>query len=401
MPNGLAAIIKKEFIRFFTDRRMFITTVIMPGLMIYVIYSFIGVAATNMISSDSGYQPSIYAVNMPASAKALFSQANISPTEIPAAQADSIKQQIQDRTADLLVIFPDGFDATLANRESTGVAAYTPPNIAIYSNSTNTESGAANALVTALLNTYNTPVITINATVDSGDLATEQDSIGTLFSSILPLLMLIFLYSGCVGVAPESIAGEKERGTIATLLVTPLRRWQLALGKVISLGLIALLAGASSFLGILLSVPKLLNSALAGADGSTTDPLISANLYSAGDYLMLLVIILSTVLLFIGLISIISAWARTVREANTMMLPFMIIIMLVGVMGIFTQGGQSSPFLYLIPVYNSVESLVGVFSFNASPLFVTLTVCMNLLVTAACVFALTKMFNNEKVIFSR
>jgi len=396
MPKGLAAIIKKEFIRFFTDRRMVITTVIMPGLMIYLIYSFIGVFATNMTSTDNNYQPSIYTINTPASAKTLFSQANISPTEIPASQEDSIKQQIQDKTADLLVVFPDGFDATIANHAGTDSTAYTPPNIEIYSNSARTESDSANTTVTALLNTYNTPVITINAAGNTADLATQQDSIGTMFSSILPLLMLIFLYSGCVGVAPESIAGEKERGTIATLLVTPLRRWQLALGKVISLGLIALLAGASSFLGIILSVPKLLNSALAG-----TGTQISVNLYGAGDYVMLLVVILSTVLLFIGLISIISAYARTVREANTMMLPFMIVIMLVGVMGIFTQGAQSSPFYYLIPVYNSVESLVGVFSFNASPLLVLITVLMNLAATALCVLALSKMFNSEKVIFSR
>ena len=42
---------------------------------------------------------------------------------------------------------------------------------------------------------------------------------------------------------------EKERGTIATLLVTPMKRGQLAMGKIISLGIIGLLSGISSFVG--------------------------------------------------------------------------------------------------------------------------------------------------------
>jgi ABC-type Na+ efflux pump permease subunit len=59
---------------------------------------------------------------------------------------------------------------------------------------------------------------------------------------ILPFLILSFLFSGCLAVTPESIAGEKERGTIATLLVTPIKRRELAIGKIISLSILATLA---------------------------------------------------------------------------------------------------------------------------------------------------------------
>ena len=66
---------------------------------------------------------------------------------------------------------------------------------------------------------------------------------------MMPLLILVFLFSGCMAIAPESIAGEKERGTIATILVTPIRRSELALGKIFSLSIIALLSGLSSTVG--------------------------------------------------------------------------------------------------------------------------------------------------------
>lgn len=71
-----------------------------------------------------------------------------------------------------------------------------------------------------------------------------------IFSSMLPMLLMIFLFTGCMSVAPESIAGEKERGTIATLLVTPVKRSHIAIGKIIALSIIALLSGISSTLGI-------------------------------------------------------------------------------------------------------------------------------------------------------
>lgn len=73
---------------------------------------------------------------------------------------------------------------------------------------------------------------------------------------MLPMLLMLFLFSGCMAVAPESIAGEKERGTIATLLVTPMKRSDLAIGKILALALIALLSGISSALGTVLALPQ-------------------------------------------------------------------------------------------------------------------------------------------------
>ena len=70
------------------------------------------------------------------------------------------------------------------------------------------------------------------------DMATEEDLSAQVFSMMVPMLLMIFLFSGCMAVAPESIAGEKERGTIATLLVTPVKRSHLAVGKIISLSVI-------------------------------------------------------------------------------------------------------------------------------------------------------------------
>jgi sodium transport system permease protein len=394
--SGLIAIIKKEFTRFFTDKRMVLTALLLPGLMIYLMYSFMGNALENMLNVDEDYVPTIYAVNLPTSIQDVFEAGDIATTSASAEEAAGIKEQITNKEADILLVFPEDFDTTLEERTTLEPAQYIPPGVQIYYNSTRIESGTTYGVITQLLDAYKTaltPSFDINNDpAVKFDLVTERDETGFTFASMLPMLIIIFLYSGCMSIAPESIAGEKERGTMATMLITPLARWELALGKVISLGFISLLSGLSSFIGIMLSLPAMMESG-----GSSNNALI----YGLGDYAILLGVTLSTVLVFISLISIISAYARTVKEANSLMMPLMIVVMLVGILGMFSTGAVQDLWYYLIPVYNSVQCLIGVFSFTAAPLFVTVTIIVNLVVSGICIVALTKMFNSEKILFGR
>jgi sodium transport system permease protein len=395
--SGLIAIIRKEFTRFFTDRRMVLTTLLLPGLMIFVIYSFMGNAISSMFTVDEDYVPVAYAVNPPPSVKALADEAGLPLVTLPADEIDTTKELIADKEVDLLAVFPEGFDETIGQTVSEGKGTQVTPQIELYYNSTRTESGTQYATMNALLDGYKNalmPLFSVNAGEGVYDLVTERDRAGFTFASLLPLLIIIFLFSGCMGIAPESIAGEKERGTIATMLVTPLARWELALGKVISLGFIALLAGISSFVGVMLSLPRMMG-------GATGESGVSAAVYGVSDYAMLLAVTLSTVLVFVGLIAVISAFARSVKEAGTLVMPLMILVMLVGALGMFSQEAPMEPWLYLIPVYNSVQSMVGIFTFSATPLLASITVAVNVAVCALCVFALTRMFNNERIMFAR
>ena len=250
-------------------------------------------------------------------------------------------------------------------------------------------------MFTGLLDAYEAQLANkfdINAGGDTYNLASEKDTAGTYFASLMPLLLMIFLYSGCVAVAPESIAGEKERGTIATMLITPIHRGDIAVGKILALAVVALLSGASSAVGTVLSLPKLM--------GAASDEL-SANIYGAQDYLLLAAVILSTVLLLVTLISILSTFAKTVKEAQTYVMPLMILVMVLGVTAMFGGGAKTELWYYLIPLYNSVQCMVGVFSFSTVTTGVAAALAANAVYTVLGVFVLTRMFNNEKIIFSR
>jgi sodium transport system permease protein len=222
------------------------------------------------------------------------------------------------------------------------------------------------------------------------DLATKEDTAGTVFASLLPMLLLIFLFSAVISIAPESIAGEKERGTIATLLVTPTKRGHIAMGKIFALSIIALLSGASSAIGTILSMPSL----MAASDN------IDGSVYSVVDYLLLAVVILSTVLVFVTVVSLISAYAKSIKEATTLATPLTIVVMIVGITAMFGNGASAKLYQYCIPAYNSVQSMVRIFQFHATPPTMLLTVGSNLVFTLLGVFILTKMFESERIIFS-
>lgn len=388
--SNIGAIIRKEFNRFFTDRRLVMTAIILPGLMIYLLYSFMGSAMSDMYSVEDDFAPTVYAVNAPASIAALAQEAGMTLTDVSPQEAEGVRAQIVDKQAELLAVFPADFDAQ--------VAAYAPgageaPNIELYYNSTDADSSQAHAMFAALLDGYESSLVNkfdVNRGIDA-DLASERDTAGQIFSSMLPLLMMVFLFSGCMAVAPESIAGEKERGSIATLLVTPLGRGELAMGKVISLGCISLLSGASSFLGTMLSLPKLMGAG---------DVALEAAAYGAGDYAALFAVIASTVLLLTGMIAVLSAFAKTVKEASMLVMPLMIVSMLVGVTSMFGDVHAQLGW-YCIPLYNSVQCMSGVLAFSASAAAVGVTVAVNLALAACMTLILRRLFNSESVMFSR
>ena len=78
----------------------------------------------------------------------------------------------------------------------------------------------------------------------------------------------------------------------------------------------------------------------------------------------------------------------------------MIASMLIGLTGMFGSTAQN-PALYLIPIYNSVQSMIGIFSFEANIVHMLITVGVNVIFTGLGVFVLTRMFNSEKIMFNK
>jgi sodium transport system permease protein len=397
MKSNTLTIIKKEFARFFGDRQLLFTTVIMPGLLIYIIYSFMGMGMKKMANEGANEDVILQVENLPESMLPILKEIP-NTTLMPMPLLEDDVKNLENKDLDVVLMrFPEAFDEKVAAFDpQSGMAA---PTVEIYYNSANNASSRVYHIIEASLSAYEDQLsnrFDINR-ADSEeaqfDMANKDDVLGSILSKLIPMLILMMLFSGVMAIAPSSIAGEKERGTIATLLVTPLKRNELALGKVVSLSGIALLSGISSFIGIVLSLPKMIQADEAGIE-------LGLN-YTSADYTVLLLIILSSVLIMASAVSLLSALAKDVKNAGTMITPFMLVVMFCGLTPMFQSGTPESLTAYLIPFYNSIQVMTAVFAHEMRWMPVIVTLAANVVYTGFAVWGLTRMFNSEKVMFSK
>ncbi|MDR2570910.1 MAG: ABC transporter permease [Oscillospiraceae bacterium] len=393
--NNIWTIMSKEFARFFGDKRMIIMTII-PAVLIYVVYTLMGTMLTNAFTADDDHTPLVYAINPPSS---ITTAIQLQPMDIALQtttinEIEAIKEKIINKEADLLMIFQTDFD-TAVEAYDVRTASGPAPNIEMYFLSTEPNSAAAYHMMNQILDAYEDSLsnkFDINRDIEDADLATPEDVMASVISTMMPMLLMIFLYSGSMGLALESITGEKERGTLATLLVSPLKRSQLAIGKILSLAVLSFLSGIITVIATILSLPNLM-----GAGGDIADTAI----YSATDYTLLALVILTVLLLIVTLISMVSAFSKTVKEAGQAQFPLMIIIMLVGVTGMFGAGAQTDPIYFIIPLYSSVQSMSGIFAMDYSTTNIIISCLSSMIYAGLGGYILTKMFNSENIMFSK
>lgn len=382
--HSIVIILKKELRRYFTDVRM-LFGIFLPGLLIFCLYSLMGNFMGQNSSADIK-EFSMVVENEPTQLVDIFKTGfdgyEIKYVEEPLTK-EVILKKIEDQELDLYVSYPEEF-------LSPSISSI--PNVDIYFNSVSDASMLAYTMYTGILNAFEEAqqpnYFDINNRDQKYDLAKEEDLTVRIFTMMLPFLLITFLFSGAMGICSESIAGEKERGTIATLLVTPTKRSHIAIGKVSALGITALTSALVSFAGLVASLPRLVGRNL------------SLSAYNASTIFMLLIVIVLTVLLFTVALTMVSTFAKSVKEASSLSIPVMILVMLLGATSFMGTTAQSNPAMYLIPVYSAIQSLTGILSMTLSPACFTLFIVSTIVYIALGVFALTKMFNSEKIIFN-
>lgn len=384
-------IVKKELKRFFTDKRM-IMSLILPGVLIFVLYSLMGNFIGKAITPADDYEYVICVENESVTLDGYLSTLGFKYKKVNAPREEAEKKLV-DKEIDLYVSFSEDFDDAGADKAGK--------NVVIEYNSAKRESAKIySALQTVYMQNSVASVdynYAINAGVENPDMATEEDVVKMILTMFMPFILMVFLVTGSVSVASESIAGEKERGTIATLLVTPVKREYIALGKIIALTVTSLFSSLVSFVGIMASLPNLLQLERIGDVTS-----IDLSVYGASTFVGILGIILITVMMFTMIMSVLSTFARSVKEATQFVTPAMIVVMLASVTSMIGGGkAVTNPALYLIPIYNCAQCLTMLFSGEFYGLCYLFTILSDALFVVLGVVLLAKMFNNEKIMLNK
>lgn len=230
------------------------------------------------------------------------------------------------------------------------------------------------------------------------DASKPQETASGQLAFIIPMFLLQFIMAGSMATAIDSTAGEKERGTLEVLLVSPVRRPEVVVGKLLATTVMALTSAAFGVVGLLLSGPigRLVSPGTPGRMASGMGGQLS--LTPSGAALLLLMAVSAALLISALLISV-SIFARSYKEAQTYIAPITILIVLPAVGLQFADFIGRSAALYSIPVVNAMVVILDIVKGSPSARMALLAVVVNLVFTGILVLLAVRSFGREQVIF--
>ncbi|TSJ40108.1 ABC transporter permease [Fluviicola chungangensis] len=183
--------------------------------------------------------------------------------------------------------------------------------------------------------------------LEHSNVASSKEMIGKLAGGFLPYLFIAFGFMGCMFPAIDLFTGEKERSTIETLLTTPVPRWKILFGKMGVVVLSGLLAATFNLLGIYLSIEVL---------NIVKDPVVLQaikDILSPTFIIMLYALLCPLIIFFAGIMIPIAVRAKSFKEAQSIISPLNLLIILPAMVGFF-PGVELNEVTALIPVVNIV-----------------------------------------------
>jgi sodium transport system permease protein len=381
------------------DRRTIISMIVVPVLVMPMLMFGVGTLMFKTMTKARQEVPHVMIIggeNSPKVRSALHAAKNL---QIVPATEDFTNQIVEKRVRAVVKLPPD-FDATIACGEKAEVEIYE------YAGEIKSGFAAENlnsffrnlydATVRERLESRGVPVEVLKPfTIHLQNVAPPAKVTGSLLGGMLPYIIIILCMTGAMYPAIDLTAGEKERGTMETILCCPVGRTELVLGKF----LMVLTASVGTVVLSLLSMGATLQLAkrvLAGsAPRGALQNVATIDIGGlAGVFLMLLpvAVMLSAALLMVGLFS------KSFREAQSYCGPLMLVV-IVPAIAAMLPGVDLNASLAVVPLLNvslvCKEMISGTWHWN----YILLIFGSACLYAAAALAAAVWMFHREEVLF--
>lgn len=396
-------IVKKELDKIFKSPRLIFSTFLLPALLIFVMYTLMGSSAKDQSNKQLSHEYKIVVLNESEEFTKIINSVTSNTqnkikleihdgavskemlekgTDLYNEMYDSIKKE----ESDLWVYLPANFDEVSA-ATNKGEAQ-----VLMFTHSKNEYSSLAQSMLEGIFNSVASSHNEYKILSTTSDVADEKEKGSTIMAMMAPMLIMTFIFAGALSIGADSIAGEKERGTIATMLMTPISKNQIIMGKIISAIIITIIASLCSFVGLIAS----LKNYIAGF----SDAGVTLNLTPV-TVVQLLIIIVLVSLIAVSLFLVASTYAKTTKEATMYAMPVYIIGIISGVFTMFDNSVPSNVLPYLIPVYNLTLGLKGIFMNELGFSFFMVILGSNIVYVTLIILLVKQMFKSERIMFSR
>mgnify|MGYP000657023399 FL=1 len=402
---GFKVILSKELKRVFGDKKMVFSLFILPIILIAGIYGMMFFLVDKQKSSINEHVSEVFVQNMPDNFSELMSkhtECNINV--IPAGEsADTYKDKLLDGTYDLVVVFPENFYKNFKNADATSAL----PDIKTFYNPSEDNSGEARTRFTEtyleeykqlLLNerfgSLNYAMV-FSVDADNPDMIVQDDgkATGKILGTIIPYLITILIFGGAMGLGVDTIAGEKERGTIANLLISPIKRVDIIMGKIAALAIVSVLSAGVYVISFIGSAVVLSKKSGMGEMFSR----LSLN-FTSVQIVQFVVLLLGLVLLYVGIIGFVSLMAKNIKEAQSFIMPVYILVMFAGMITMYS--GDVTSGSYMIPVYNTSAAFKGIFERTITMNQYLTSTIITYAFAGVMVCLMAKAMNSEKIMLN-
>jgi sodium transport system permease protein len=347
--NRFVTIFRKEFTDTIRDRRTLFMMIVFPLLLVPALM----IVMTNMQSSSmKKAEEKVLRVALVARGNAAALVGALTGRHdfriIDGIPADSMEAMILRDSVDAAVVVAGDFDAAVARMASGNIRLFykSSDDFDMVKRRLSDIIGAyEKQLVAERFVKLNLDAGIVNpVTIEEHDVASMKERIGKTVGGMFPYLFVIFCFMGAMYPAIDLAAGEKERGTMETLLTAPVSRFQILLGKFAVVVLTGLLSAAVSIIGILFAVrqisdipPEMLDAVMAILDVQTV--------------VLVLSLLLPLSVFFAAFLLSMSIFAKSYKEAQSMISPLMIVVILPVMIGLF-PGVTLGPLTAMIPILN-------------------------------------------------
>jgi sodium transport system permease protein len=396
--SNILTVYRKELTDSLRDRRTLISMVVVPILIFPVMTIGIGTFAVKMAIKAKREIPKVMILNGQNSPRVMADLKSLKEIEV-VPSADDYKQQISDKKIRAAVDIPSGFDAAVDQGE--------PTTVSIYDYSGDLKSGIAADKIERFLKNLQHDAVQkrlearqLPATlvspfeIKTENVAPPEKVIGAAIGGFLPYFIIILCLMGATYPAIDLTAGEKERGTIETILCSPVPRTDIVLGKFLMVLTAALCTAVLAIISMGTSF-QVAKHVLANTDGANDLLNFSIGMKTIGA--VFLMVIPLAVLFASGLIAI-ALTAKSYKEAQSYIAPLTILVVLPAVAGLM-PGVEFNARMALIPILNTSlvckEIVAGTYHWGSIAIIFGST-CVY---ASAALYVAVSLFNREDVLF--
>ena len=399
--RNIGIVYRKELTEALRDRRTLITTFLVPLLMIPVLGAgFTGVmsAVIGSAKREKAKVAIVGAEDSPAVVEALKQNAKLNV--VPA--SGDWKEQVVDKKIRAAIEIPPHFQEDLVKGQADTVK------VNVYGGEIKSEMAAAN--VESTLKEYRDFIATerlvankLSAdllkpfTVKRQNIAPPEKMAGAILGGIIAYMLILMCLQGAMHPAIDLTAGEKERGTMETILSSPVSRTHLVLGKFLLVVTASLITAILLLFSVSVSTNVLQKSGALNQLAEEGESVPQLALKPAAIASVVIMTVPLSVLFSAGLITI-ALFAKSHKEAQSYIAPLMFLVIIPAISAML-PGVELTPKLAIVPLLNvsllCKELVTGEYHWN----YIAIIFASTCVYAAGALYLAVKMFQRESVLF--